>query len=126
MNSHPHTNTAGDLAVVHNGIIENFAKLKSWLTGKGIAFVSDTDTEVVAHLVNYYYEGDLKSAVMRAIKMLEGSYALGVVSEKEPGKIVAARKRQPAGCGPGRGGKSRGIGFPGAFGIHEKCISPGG
>ena len=103
VNSHPHTNTAGDLAVVHNGIIENFAKLKSWLTGKGIAFVSDTDTEVVAHLVNYYYEGDLKSAVMRAIKMLEGSYALGVVSEKEPGKIVAARKDSPLVVGLGEG-----------------------
>ncbi|MEY8382913.1 glutamine--fructose-6-phosphate transaminase (isomerizing) [Christensenellaceae bacterium 44-20] len=103
VNSHPHTNTAGDLAVVHNGIIENFAKLKSWLSGKGISFVSDTDTEVVAHLVNYYYEGDLKSAVMRAIKMLEGSYALGVVSAKEPGRIVAARKDSPLVVGLGEG-----------------------
>ena len=103
VNAHPHTNTAGDLAVVHNGIIENFGKLKEWLAGKGIRFVSDTDTEVVAHLINYYYEGDLKSAVMRAIKMLEGSYALGVISEKEPGKIVAARKDSPLVVGLGQG-----------------------
>ncbi len=103
LNSHPHTNTAGDLAVVHNGIIENFGKLKGWLQGKGISFVSETDTEVVAHLINYYYEGDLKSAVMKAIKMLEGSYALGVVSQKEPDKIVAARKDSPLVVGLGEG-----------------------
>ena len=103
INSHPHTNTAGDLAVVHNGIIENFGKLKSWLQGKGIHFVSETDTEVAAHLINYYYEGDLRSAVMKAIKMLEGSYALGVVSAKEPDKVVAARKDSPLVVGVGKG-----------------------
>ncbi|MBR6816593.1 MAG: glutamine--fructose-6-phosphate transaminase (isomerizing) [Clostridia bacterium] len=103
VNSHPHTNMAGDLAVVHNGIIENFAKLKQWLQGKGIHFVSETDTEVVAHLVNYYYEGDLKSAVMRAVKMLEGSYALGVMNINEPHRIVAARKDSPLVIGLGQG-----------------------
>ena len=56
INAHPHTNTVGDLAVVHNGIIENFIKLKKWLQEKGIRFISDTDTEVVAHLINYYYQ----------------------------------------------------------------------
>lgn len=102
INAHPHTNTAGDLAVVHNGIIENFAKLKAWLQSKGIHFISETDTEVVAHLVNYFYEGDLKSAVMRAVKMLEGSYAIGVMSVREPHRIVAARKDSPLVIGLGK------------------------
>lgn len=102
INSHPHTNTAGDLAVVHNGIIENFAKLKEWLIGKGISFVSDTDTEVAAHLINYFYEGDLRMAVMETIKMIEGSYAFGVISAKEPDKIVAARKDSPLVVGLGQ------------------------
>ncbi len=103
INAHPHTNTAGDLAVVHNGIIENFAKLKEWLKNQGIHFVSETDTEVVAHLVNYFYEGDLKTATMNAVKMLEGSYALGIVSAKEPDKMIAARKDSPLVIGLGKG-----------------------
>ena len=103
INSHPHTNVSGSLAVVHNGIIENFLKLKEWLQEKGGHFVSETDTEVVAHLVNYYYEGDLKTAVMKAVKMLEGSYALGVVTVKEPDRIVAVRKDSPLIVGIGKG-----------------------
>ena len=103
VNAHPHTDAAGDLAIVHNGIIENFAKLKTWLQAKGIHFISDTDTEVVAHLINYFDEGDLKTAVMRAIKMLEGSYALGVMSIKEPHRIIAARKDSPLVIGLGKG-----------------------
>ena len=103
INAHPQTNTAGDLAVIHNGIIENFAKLKAWLQDKGIHFVSETDTEVIAHLINYFYEGDLKSAVMHALKMLEGSYGLGVISAKEPHTIVAARKDSPLIIGLGKG-----------------------
>ena len=103
INSHPHTNVSGSLAVVHNGIIENFLKLKEWLQEKGVHFVSETDTEVVAHLVNYYYEGDLKTAVMKAVKMLEGSYALGVVTVKEPDRIVAVRKDSPLIVGIGKG-----------------------
>ena len=103
INSHPHTNVSGSLAVVHNGIIENFLKLKEWLQEKGVHFVSETDTEVVAHLVNYYYEGDLKTAVMKAVKMLEGSYALGVITVKEPDRIVAVRKDSPLIVGIGKG-----------------------
>ena len=78
-NSHPHANCAGTIAVVHNGIIENYIKLKQWLIGQGVTFASDTDTEVAAHLINYFYEGDLLQAVMSAADKLEGSYALGVV-----------------------------------------------
>ncbi len=103
INAHPHTNTVGDLAVVHNGIIENFIKLKKWLQEKGIRFISDTDTEVVAHLINYYYQGDLRTAVQNAIRMIEGSYALGVICAKEPDKIVAVRKDSPLVVGLGKG-----------------------
>ncbi len=103
INSHPHTNSAGDLAIVHNGIIENYIKLRDWLKGKGITFVSETDTEVVAHLINYYLEGDMKEAVSKAIRMIEGSYALGVISEKHPGEIIAVRKDSPLVVGIGEG-----------------------
>jgi glucosamine--fructose-6-phosphate aminotransferase (isomerizing) len=103
INSHPHTNMAGDIAVVHNGIIENYADIKKWLAQKGVIFASDTDTEVIAHLVNYFLEGDLKLAVQKAIGMLEGSYALAVVSERFPDEIVAAKKDSPLVVGLGEG-----------------------
>lgn len=91
-NSHPHTNGKGDIAVVHNGIIENYEILKSSLMDKGYSFVSETDTEVIPHLIDYYYEDDLEKAVRKTIKALEGSFAIGVISEREPDKIVAALK----------------------------------
>lgn len=102
-NSHPHTNCAGDIAVVHNGIIENYMKLKKWLQDEGAVFVSETDTEVVAHLINHFYAGDLLEAVQAALTHLEGSYALGVVSDKHPDMIVAARKDSPLVVGIGEG-----------------------
>ena len=102
-NSHPHTNCAGDIAVVHNGIIENYMKLKEWLKAEGVVFTSETDTEVVAHLINHYYEGDLLAAVTEAVGKLEGSYALGVVSEQHPDTIIAARKDSPLVVGVGDG-----------------------
>lgn len=102
-NSHPHTNCAGDIAIVHNGIIENYMKLKQWLIAEGVEFASETDTEVVAHLINYYYDGDLLGAVLKALPKLEGSYALGVVSEKHPDMIIAARKDSPLVIGLGDG-----------------------
>lgn len=102
-NSHPHTNCAGDIAVVHNGIIENYMKLKKWLQDEGAVFVSDTDTEVAVHLINHFYSGDLLEAVQAAVTHLEGSYALGVVSAKHPDMIVAARKDSPLVVGIGKG-----------------------
>ncbi len=102
-NSHPHTNCAGDIAIVHNGIIENYMKLKSWLKETGAVFSSETDTEVVAHLINYFYEGDLLAAVRAAVEKLEGSYALGVICEKHPDMLVAARKDSPLVVGVGQG-----------------------
>ncbi len=102
-NSHPHTNLAGDIAIVHNGIIENYMKLKSWLAAEGAEFASETDTEVIAHLINHYYEGDLLDAVLKALPRLEGSYALGVVSNRHPDMIIAARKDSPLVIGLGDG-----------------------
>ena len=100
-NSHPHTNMAGDIAVVHNGIIENYTGIKKWLMQKGIVFTSETDTEVIAHLVNYFMEDDLKTAVQKTIGMLEGSYALAVISERFPDEVVAAKKDSPLVVGLG-------------------------
>jgi len=105
INSHPHLSNSGKIAVVHNGIIENYMKLKKFLISQGCNFVSDTDTEVVAHLVGHYYEqcGDLVTAVMEAIDQLEGSYALGVICEDYPDTLVAARKDSPLIVGLGKG-----------------------
>ena len=94
-NSHPHTNGDGTIAVVHNGIIENHEALKKFLTEKGYDFVSETDTEVIPKLIDYYYEGDLLTAVRKTAKKLDGSYAIGVISTKEPDRIIAVRKDSP-------------------------------
>lgn len=103
MNSHPHSNYEGTISVVHNGIIENYVHLREWLISKGYRFVSDTDTEVIPHLVDYYYDGDLLDAVMKATAKLEGSYAIGVICSKEPDKVVAVRKDSPLIAGVGDG-----------------------
>ena len=102
-NSHPHTSTFGDIAVVHNGIIENYMRLREWLISKGCVFASETDTEVIAHLIDYHYEGDLVEAVQEALRQLEGSYALGITSLKHPDMLIAARKDSPLILGIGEG-----------------------
>ncbi|NLG38193.1 MAG: glutamine--fructose-6-phosphate transaminase (isomerizing) [Clostridiales bacterium] len=102
-NAHPHTSMAGDIAVVHNGIIENHARLRAWLTAQGVAFTSQTDTEVLAHLIHHHYEGDLIKAVEKALTRVEGSYALAVMSAREPGEIIVARKDSPLVVGQGDG-----------------------
>lgn len=94
-NSHPHCNNDDTISVVHNGIIENYMELKKWLQEKGYKFLSETDTEVIPNLVDYYYEGDLLDAVIKATHKMEGSYAIGVISIKEPGKLIAVRKDSP-------------------------------
>jgi glutamine---fructose-6-phosphate transaminase (isomerizing) len=103
INSHPHISHSGNIAVVHNGIIENYMKLKEFLIANGFKFVSETDTEVVAHLVEYHYKGDLVQAVMESINELEGSYALGVICKDNPGQFIAARKDSPLIVGLGKG-----------------------
>ncbi len=103
VNSHPHTDVAGKIAVVHNGIIENHAKLRAFLESHGVAFRSQTDTEVVAHLIDFHYNGDLLQAVLETLKRIEGSYALSVVCESSPDRIVAVRKDAPLVIGVGKG-----------------------
>lgn len=102
VNSHPHQSSKGDITVVHNGIIENYLELRQWLKEKGYEFKSQTDTEVIPNLVDYYYEGDLFKAVVKATERLVGSYALGVVSGKEPDKLIAVRKDSPLIVGLGQ------------------------
>ncbi len=103
VNSHPHQGGSSDFAVVHNGIIENYMELKEWLIqARGHRFVSETDTEVIAHLVEEFYQGDLVQAVRETLDRVEGSYAIGVISVKEPDKLVAARKDSPLIVGLGQ------------------------
>lgn len=95
MNSHPHFNTTESIAVVHNGIIENYLKIKNRLLEKGYQFQSETDTEVVVQLLDYYYEGDALDAIAKVMTKLEGSYALGIVFKDRPDEFFAARKDSP-------------------------------
>jgi glucosamine--fructose-6-phosphate aminotransferase (isomerizing) len=94
INAHPHTDCTGKIALVHNGIIENFQELREELKEKGHIFKSETDTEVIAHLVEEYYNGDLFDAVLKAIKRLDGAYAIGVIHTGE-NRIVSVRKGSP-------------------------------
>lgn len=103
INSHPHTNEVGTISVVHNGIIENYLQLREKLISKGYKFCSETDTEVIPHLIDYYFKGDLVEAVIKAVSRMEGSYAIGVISSKEPDKLIAVRKDSPLIVGVGDG-----------------------
>lgn len=103
VNAHPHSDCGQNFAVVHNGIIENYMELKDKLIEKGHNFVSETDTEVLAHLVEDYYEGDLEAAVRNVLKTIRGSYALVVLSRRDSKKLVAARKDSPMVVGLGEG-----------------------
>jgi len=99
-NAHPHT--SGEVAIVHNGIIENYLDLRELLTEMGYEFQSETDSEVLAHLINFYYQGDLLSAVSRALERVEGSYAVAVLAASSP-YLVCARKDSPLVLGRGEG-----------------------
>ncbi len=94
-NSHPHFNTNSSIAVVHNGIIENYVKIKKRLIEKGYEFQSQTDTEVVVQLLDYYYEGDALATIAKVMTKLEGSYALGIVFNERPDEFYAVRKDSP-------------------------------
>jgi glucosamine--fructose-6-phosphate aminotransferase (isomerizing) len=103
MNAHPHSDPSGQFVVVHNGIIENFQSLKEELTAAGAEFMSETDTEILAHLIAREYDGDIVEAVRRTVALSEGAYAMVVMTEREPGKIVAVRKISPLVVGLGDG-----------------------
>ncbi|MDJ0962298.1 MAG: glutamine--fructose-6-phosphate transaminase (isomerizing) [Acidimicrobiia bacterium] len=103
LNAHPHTDPSGEFVVVHNGIIENYLSLRERLETRGHEFTSETDTEILAHLVAEEYDGDLVAAVRRAVGRAEGAYALVVMTMHEPGKIVAVRRISPLVVGLGDG-----------------------
>ena len=94
-NSHPHMSNSGDIAVVHNGIIENYLELKKMLINKGYKFVSETDTEVLAHLADMYYNGNLVDTLIKVVKDVRGSFAIGLVDKNNPDELVAVRKDSP-------------------------------
>ena len=94
-NSHPHVSENGRIAIVHNGIIENYAQIKEMLINRGRVFKSETDTEVAAQLIDYYYEGSILEAVAKASRELEGSYALGIICADEPETIVGLKSHAP-------------------------------
>ena len=101
-NAHPHTDCKNMISIVHNGIIENFSELKKKLIEKGHKFKSSTDTEVIAHLIEDNYDGDIEGATREALKQIDGSYALGVICSKEPQKLIAARNESPLIIGLGK------------------------
>lgn len=104
VNAHPHSNMDNSIAIVHNGIIENYVELREWLIKEhGIVFTSETDTEVIAHLIGIFYQGDLVDAVYAAVEKMRGAYGIGVICSKEPNKLVAVRKDSPLIVGLGEG-----------------------
>lgn len=104
VNAHPHYNRDCSIAVVHNGIIENYMKLRKKLEAKGYVFVSETDTEVLAHLLDYYYQGNPLEAIVKVLYRVEGSYALGILFKDFPEEIYAVRKDSPLIVGQGKEG----------------------
>ena len=103
VNSHPQVSRSGKIAVVHNGIIENYAELKAFLMNQGVSFTSETDAEVVAQLIEYFYDGDLLQAVGRVLHRIQGAYALGILCADCPDQIIAVRKDSPLILGYGEG-----------------------
>lgn len=95
VNSHPHVNASETIAVVHNGIIENYLELKNRLLAKGYVFQSETDTEVVTLLLDYYFDGDLLKTLSKVMSRIEGSYALGIINKDNPDEIIAVKKDSP-------------------------------
>jgi glucosamine--fructose-6-phosphate aminotransferase (isomerizing) len=121
-NAHPHTSAGGDIALVHNGVIENFASIKHQLQSAGVRFRSDTDTEVLAHLIDHFYQGDLLSAVTAALDRVKGTYGIAVMSRAEPGVIVGARLGSPLVIGIGPDGHYLASDATALAGFAEKVV----
>ena len=121
MNSHPHFNEDETITVVHNGIIENYQKLKAYLTEKGYHFHTETDTETVVQMIDYYYEGDPLVAIQKTVSRLEGSYALGIMFADYPDEYFAVRKDSPLVVGVAEDGKYIASDVP-AFLKHTKDV----
>jgi glucosamine--fructose-6-phosphate aminotransferase (isomerizing) len=121
-NAHPHTDATGNIVLVHNGVIENFAALKHQLQATGVQFRSDTDTEVLCHLISHYYQGDLLSAVATALDRVQGTYGLAVMSKDEPGVIVGARLGSPLVIGIGPDGHYLASDATALAGFAEKVV----
>ena len=102
-NAHPHVDATGRIALIHNGIIENYQSLRTYLEHRGVEFRSETDTEVLVQLIGHFYNGDLETAVRTALRDVRGTYGIAVICSEEPGKIVAARKGSPLIIGIGDG-----------------------
>lgn len=120
VNSHPHTDHSQKFSVVHNGIVENYLELKEELISQGYVFVSETDTEVISHLVAREYEGDIVKAVQKAITYMRGAFALGVLTEYEPNKLVAVRQASPLIIGLGEGENFIGSDIPAILNYTRK------
>ncbi len=103
VNAHPHLDASGRIALVHNGIIENYQSLRTYLEQQGVQFRSETDTEVLVQLVGHFYKGDIETAVRAALRDVRGTYGIAVICSDEPGKIIAARKGSPLIIGVGDG-----------------------
>ena len=95
VNAHPHYSKDRRIAVVHNGIIENYKELREWLRKKGFVFISETDTEVIVHLLAYYYQGNPLEAISKMLGRVRGSYALGILFQDFPGNVYAVRQDSP-------------------------------
>lgn len=121
-NAHPHTDCRGKIAVVHNGVISNYIQLKTMLIAEGHEFSSDTDTEVIAHLIEKYYVDDLMLAVKKCIGFLDGSYALSIIAADEPGKVVVARYESPLVIGCAKGEKFIASDVPAILKYCQKAI----
>jgi glucosamine--fructose-6-phosphate aminotransferase (isomerizing) len=121
-NAHPHGDCGGDIVLVHNGIIENHRELRERLAANGHTIRSDTDTELVAHLIEENYEGDLVAAVTKSLGELEGSMALAVIHKDEPGKIVAYREKSPLIIGLGEGENFLASDIPAILPYTEKAL----